>query len=59
MIFFPLTTCERCTLTIGDDKGSFSVMLEPEANAIMWEKYVKFCQDREPNVSSQNVLEKE
>ena len=40
---------EGSTLTIGDDKSSFFVMLEPETNAIMWEKYIKFCQDREPN----------
>ena len=46
-------------LTIADDKSSFSVMLEPETNAIMWEKYVKFCQDREPNSGIQNIIVKE
>ena len=50
---------EGSSLTIADDKGSFSVMLEPETNAIMWEKYVKFCQDREPNSDIQNITVKE
>ena len=50
---------EGSKLTIGDDIGSYSVVLEPETNAIMWEKYVKFCQDRAPNASSQIDLVKE
>ena len=50
---------EGSTLTIGNDKGSCSLALEPETNAIMWEKYVKFCQDREPNASSQIDIVKE
>ena len=59
---FPLNfTIQRegSTLTIADDKNSFSVMLEPETNAIMWEKYVKFCQDREPNSGIRNIIVKE
>lgn len=37
---------ENCTLTFAGDKESCAMLLEPEANAIMWEKYTKFCIQR-------------
>ena len=34
---------DNCTMTFAKDNGSCSVVLKPEANAIMWERYAKFC----------------
>ena len=33
----------NCTTTFANDNESCSVILKPEANAIMWERYEKFC----------------
>ena len=34
---------QNCTTTFANDNESCSVILKPEANAIMWERYAKFC----------------
>ena len=40
---------DNCKMTFTKDKESCSVVLEPEANAIMWEKYAKFCNQQGGN----------
>ena len=38
---------DNCTVTFAKDNESCSVVLEPEANAIMWERYAKFCNQQD------------
>jgi hypothetical protein len=44
----PCTPCMQCT-----------VVLEPEANAMMWERYAKFCQARRQGAGTSNGIKGE